>query len=102
MIAVVVDGQAMLWRVSSLPRSLLRSTTLHHQNLPFGRSISTVRCIELFDPAHDLSAFENTEIQVNGIVRSVRKQKKYAFAHISDGSTERPLQAILSPEQADQ
>lgn len=41
------------------------------------------------------------ETQVNGWVRSVRKQKKIAFAAIGDGSTMEPLQAVMKPEVAD-
>lgn len=37
---------------------------------------------------------------MNGFIRSVRKQKRFAFAEISDGSTVKPLQAILNPSQA--
>ena len=43
---------------------------------------------------------ENSQIQVRGLVRSIRKQKKHAFAVISDGSTASTLQAVLTPEQA--
>jgi len=39
-------------------------------------------------------------ITVNGFVRSIRKQKRVAFAAIGDGSTLESLQAVLSPEQA--
>lgn len=41
------------------------------------------------------------EIQVAGLVQSIRKQKKASFAHIADGSTLEGLQAVLSPEQAE-
>ncbi|OQO01597.1 hypothetical protein B0A48_12633 [Cryoendolithus antarcticus] len=41
------------------------------------------------------------DITVNGWVRSVRKQKKVAFAAIADGSTVTALQAVLKPEQAE-
>lgn len=37
---------------------------------------------------------------VQGWVRSVRKQKRIAFAAISDGSTTESLQAVLTPEDA--
>lgn len=37
---------------------------------------------------------------MNGFIRSVRKQKRFAFAEISDGSTIEPVQAILKPAQA--
>lgn len=38
---------------------------------------------------------------VNGWVRSLRKQKKIAFAALQDGSTLEPLQAVLKPEQTE-
>lgn len=41
-----------------------------------------------------------SEIRVRGLIQSIRKQKKAAFAQVSDGSTLEPLQAVLSPEQA--
>lgn len=37
---------------------------------------------------------------MQGFIRSVRKQKRFAFAEISDGSTIQTLQAILTPDQA--
>jgi asparaginyl-tRNA synthetase len=43
---------------------------------------------------------ENAE--VHGWVRSVRKQKKIAFAALGDGSTLDSLQAVLKPEQVEQ
>lgn len=45
-------------------------------------------------------SLEDQEVKVNGFIRSVRKQKRFAFAEISDGSTVEPLQAILKPSQA--
>jgi hypothetical protein len=40
-------------------------------------------------------------LTINGFVRSVRKQKRVAFAAIGDGSTLKTVQAVFSPEQAD-
>jgi asparaginyl-tRNA synthetase len=40
------------------------------------------------------------EIKIGGIIRSIRKQKHAAFAHISDGSTLAPIQVVLDPELA--
>jgi asparaginyl-tRNA synthetase len=70
--------------------------------------IDTTKAIpisQLFNP-HLLSNFHSTEvaseheIRVVGLVQSIRKQKKAAFAQISDGSTLALLQAVLSPEDA--
>jgi asparaginyl-tRNA synthetase len=44
-------------------------------------------------PADDL-------VTINGFVRSIRKQKRVAFAAIGDGTTIEPLQAVLTPDQA--
>ena len=38
--------------------------------------------------------------RVKGWVRSIRKQKKVAFADVGDGSTLKALQAVLKPEAA--
>lgn len=61
-------------------------------------------CSQLLNSSNYKNEFEaigpGQEITVFGRVQSIRKQKNWAFAHISDGSTVRPLQAILSPEQA--
>ena len=43
---------------------------------------------------------ERHHIRVQGLVRSIRKQSRVAFAHVQDGSTYRPIQAVLSPELA--
>jgi hypothetical protein len=44
---------------------------------------------------------ENAEkVVVNGFIRSIRNQKQRSFASIGDGSTLEPLQALLTPEQA--
>jgi asparaginyl-tRNA synthetase len=40
-------------------------------------------------------------LTINGFVRSVRKQKRVAFAAIGDGSTLKTVQAVFSPEQAE-
>lgn len=54
----------------------------------------------LKDPEHLPSRVQKEEIKIAGIIRSIRKQKHACFAHISDGSTLAPLQAVLSPELA--
>jgi hypothetical protein len=41
------------------------------------------------------------DITVTGFVQTVRKQKKIAFAALSDGSSLESLQAVLQPDQAD-
>jgi asparaginyl-tRNA synthetase len=40
------------------------------------------------------------EIEVNGYVRTIRKQKRIAFAAVGDGSSLQPVQAVLTPNQA--
>jgi asparaginyl-tRNA synthetase len=42
------------------------------------------------------------DAEVHGWVRSVRKQKKIAFAALGDGSTLDSLQAVLKPDQVEQ
>ncbi|EER23240.1 asparaginyl-tRNA synthetase [Coccidioides posadasii str. Silveira] len=63
-----------------------------------------LRCAQLFEASQpslsDNTSLDHREVVIRGLVRSVRKQKHWAFAEISDGSTIQPVQAILSPEQA--
>ncbi|KAJ5156018.1 hypothetical protein N7492_008821 [Penicillium capsulatum] len=62
---------------------------------------ATLRCAQILQSSkQNACSFEDQEIKVNGFIRSVRKQKRFAFAEISDGSTIEPLQAILKPAQA--
>ncbi|EPS30024.1 hypothetical protein PDE_04974 [Penicillium oxalicum 114-2] len=62
----------------------------------------TRRCAQILEAskADGPCGLEDQEVKVSGFVRSVRKQKRFAFAEISDGSTIEPLQAILKPAQA--
>jgi asparaginyl-tRNA synthetase len=46
-------------------------------------------------------ASEPRNVTVNGFVRSVRKQKRVAFAALGDGTSIEPLQVVLTPEQAE-
>lgn len=39
-------------------------------------------------------------VEIIGHVRTIRAQKRRAFAALADGSTARPLQVLLSPDQA--
>lgn len=60
------------------------------------------RCAELLNLSREEASqtVENKNVTIKGFVRSVRKQKRFAFAEISDGSTVKSLQAILTPKQA--
>lgn len=40
-------------------------------------------------------------VTVHGWIRSVRRMKNVSFAHIADGSTTVPLQAVLTKEQSE-
>ena len=56
-----------------------------------------LRCAKLLQESGEN---EDRDIRLQGLIRNVRKQKKVAFAEISDGSTIRPVQTILTPEHA--
>jgi hypothetical protein len=56
---------------------------------------------ELFRDSKDVpTRAGREEIKISGIIRSIRKQKHASFAHISDGTTLAPIQAVLEPELA--
>lgn len=71
-------------------------------NSPVNPRPSVLRCAQILQASKNggVCSFEDQEVKVNGFIRSVRKQKRFAFAEISDGSTVEPLQAILKPAQA--
>ena len=46
---------------------------------------------------HDVAT---EDVEITGWVRSVRKQKRIAFAAVDDGTTVDSVQAVLTPEQA--
>jgi len=56
--------------------------------------------ISISDLLHQDALIGDGEVEVSGWVRSVRKQKRIAFAALGDGSVLDPLQAVLKPEQA--
>ena len=80
-------GNAQLFRQSKRNASSASKTSS-----PRGNSIATILARDA--PIEDA--------EVHGWVRSVRKQKKIAFAALGDGSTLDSLQAVLKPEQVEQ
>ena len=63
--------------------------------------IQPIRCAQVFQRTQKNSRdLEEKELKLQGFIRTVRKQKRIAFAEVSDGSTVTPLQAILTPAQA--
>jgi asparaginyl-tRNA synthetase len=44
---------------------------------------------------------DNETLTINGYIRTVRKQKRIAFAAIGDGSTLQTVQAVLAPQLAE-
>ena len=48
----------------------------------------------------DVGPIDSDKVVINGFVRSIRNQKQRSFASIGDGSSLEPLQALLTPEQA--
>lgn len=40
-------------------------------------------------------------VTIHGWIRSVRRMKNVSFAHVADGSTTIPLQAVLTKEQSE-
>lgn len=82
-------------------RSFSTSVIRYSQSASLG-SRNRLRCAELLNASGKEKAhqFENENITLKGFIRSVRKQKRFAFAEISDGSTVQSLQAILTPDQA--
>lgn len=64
----------------------------------FASSRAPLQRIAVSDLLHQNAAAES--VTVHGWVRSVRKQKRIAFAALGDGSSLESLQAVLKPDQA--
>lgn len=75
----------------------LRARQLHHSNeTSSDESPSTVSHARLLDNAEDFDPGRGNErVKIAGLVRSVRRQKKIAFARVGDGSTLANVQAVF-------
>lgn len=61
-------------------------------------SAQRLRCAQLLDStAREDDNLEGKEVRLSGYIKSIRKQKKYAFAQVTDGSSIDSVQAIFSP-----
>ena len=88
-------------------RSLL---CVQHITNPALRSLSSCQQGSIPTPttvaslqAHDEKTKHDGQrlVVLHGLIRSVRKQKRVAFAALSDGTTLEPAQVVLKPEQAE-
>ncbi len=61
--------------------------------------VSYTRCANLLTPGN---AYKDQKISVNGMIKSIRKQKHGAFAHLTDGSCFQAIQVVLDPHLATQ
>lgn len=102
-------------------RSAVRSPSLHPRSsaaTPYADALALrhPRCsstfcptaiAELLRPAAPLSSsarhtpLDGETLTVNGYIRTVRKQKRVAFAALGDGSTLQTVQAVLPPQLAE-
>ncbi|KAF2730264.1 asparaginyl-tRNA synthetase [Polyplosphaeria fusca] len=70
---------------------------------PYSRAASTLTppsVAALLHRDHDVDHGDRP-VTLNGYVRSVRKQKRVAFAALGDGSSLHTVQAVLTPQQAE-
>ncbi|PQE19231.1 hypothetical protein CJF30_00007577 [Rutstroemia sp. NJR-2017a BBW] len=75
------------------------------QTLVRTRAFNTCNQLQASTPSSIANLLERSptdpeDITVNGFIRSIRNQKTRSFASIGDGSSLQPLQALLTPEQA--
>ena len=76
-------------------RPVLSSPVAIVRCLSTGRPRTIAQFLE-WNPPDDVA-----DVVVNGYVRSVRRSKASQFVDIGDGSTRRPLQAVVPREHAD-
>ncbi|KAJ8107148.1 hypothetical protein OPT61_g9066 [Boeremia exigua] len=101
--------RGVLYAQRSTPRrtAVAQSHVLFPQRSRQSSTFRPTNIAELLRPASPLSSTPPRELpecetlSVHGYVRSVRKQKRVAFAVIGDGSTLQTVQAVLSPQLAE-
>ncbi|KAF1817653.1 asparaginyl-tRNA synthetase [Eremomyces bilateralis CBS 781.70] len=101
---------------SSPSTNLRRSRSFYHHNIPVSlprsssRATSTTPLPQLRSVLRASTASTSSTtaptpgsiVTIHGFVRSVRRQKRIAFAAIGDGSSLEPLQVVLQPEHAEE
>ena len=93
----------MRWIFLPLPRSLSRNRIPDYSFRQASRHVSTLTSNDK-TIATILATDPDTSLQptrVIGTVRTIRNQKRHSFVEIGDGSTSRPLQALLEPHQGE-
>lgn len=99
-----IAGGSVLSRSLNLPNCFVRSRSILsscrvrplHNNpsstTATSPAVAPVRYARLQD---DPGQYEGHQIKITGLIRSVRKQKKVAFARVADGSTLAGVQAVF-------
>jgi hypothetical protein len=109
-ISTPVSIARSLRRVAVRPRPLRVLSMIRRPGLRAGSHAGNViqRCLSTATPRTVKSLLfspsppaEGDVCSVNGWVRSVRTQKHVAFVALGDGTTLKPLQVVLQPDQAD-
>ena len=97
--------RAMRWQLARVPKHVSVTSRFSSRALVQARTLSgLIANIPTIAAILERSVAPEAEIRdlsVAGSVRTIRKQKRHAFAEIGDGSTSRSLQAILEPSQAE-
>ncbi|KAL4921863.1 hypothetical protein BDW62DRAFT_97801 [Aspergillus aurantiobrunneus] len=82
-------------------RTFVTSLARLNHRPPAATSPTLLRCAQVLQNSQQKPcSLEDQEIKLHGSIRSVRKQKRFAFAEISDGSAVEAVQTILKPAQA--
>jgi aspartyl/asparaginyl-tRNA synthetase len=75
-------------------------------NTDLEASTHYLRCVQLLGAnrigkgANTRSKFIDKTVSLSGTIKTIRKQKHGAFAHVTDGSCLQPVQVVLDPELA--
>jgi asparaginyl-tRNA synthetase len=77
------------------PRRLSSSKTVFSET-PIKPTIASLLASRKLD-----GAAKKEEVTVEGFIRTIRKQKRHAFAEIGDGSTAEALQVLMEPAKAE-
>ena len=95
--------QALPHLYKSLPRVLhITSSVLRSFSSGQQGSVPTPTTIASLEAQNDdIEDSCQRLVVLHGLIRSVRKQKRVAFASLSDGTSLEPAQVVFKPEQAE-
>lgn len=98
--------QKGLWKSGDAEPHTEIDASQNGSSISIDHDLPLLRCLELLRTNKSASngdepwSFLDRRIRLQGTIRSIRKHKQGAFAHLSDGTCFEPVQLVLGPDLA--